>query len=1649
MLVASGCEPPKDPGQGDERCETTIDTQPPALTNSSTAEFGFSSSRGCRLECRLDDGQFEPCDAEHTLSGLSDGEHTFEVRGGGDPTPATVVWTVDTTKPDTTATCPPALVYTGDVDIAIASSEAESTFSCRLDGEAEAGCTSPFLRSGLSIGSHTFTVVATDRAGNKDDAPATCQFTVDTQGPVVTVTFSPSVGDLVAPSGQASFFAPGNVSYACTVNLGGGAQTQDPCTSPISWSGLAHGAPVSLSVTATDSSSSKKGPVTTRTATVDAQGPIIERTAGPGELACPSSSEATRFAFTAGGDEPSGPSTFTCQLDGLAPVNCTSGADQGVFSWTDLDAGPHQLVIVAHDALGNAGPPDTGDFQVADDPDELPMSAVLSGALDKGGTLVTSGSSTVNLGTPYEIVVTAGETSRPAPSVVCTLDGAEVPCTEVALDSSGIDHVFTFHFEGLLDGNAGGESPHQATLEATHACGSVTEASLTWVVDATPPVVDLVAFDPPYVEAGAQSDAVTGPSNTLSFSIFDDESPGSPEPMPYSVECDLPWEGTRACAMTGGPSLPAVTLFFAESFEDLEGPQVVTITAVDEVGNRSETDIHWCVDATPPDIVFEHTPVVGTCEDVDGMAIGLPSGTVDFSLWDDGGCANAGVAEARCTLFSRSQGGVLSVVAGYDEVDCSDLSFELGVEAGLEPLPDGAYSAVVLVTDAVGLTGERWLTFRVDGTPPEIGFESPSHPSPAQPLANVVAAADVGSFVTPYDPSAQPPAFTCTLNGVSQECNDLTYDVAELEETAAGYGLVVSGTDCVGNTAQASLRFFVDRLPPQLVAAPDCDDGVSCAVDVAQHQASLTLSFADAISNVESVECLLDFDAEGNNPDLPSLFPPVFVSCAQLGFLGLPGQSSASEETPRAPQAVTGTISAAELSPGRHKLWYRATDFWGRTSETQVVELTMDATSQPGVRGHVVAIGHDYVEYEGGAAILLGNAVALAPAMGFERPIRVLTLDLGLVDSEQGPDGPPSDVVTSILDARLDEIGGCGWSCYEPHLFIGDALAPDEGLAARLLGRDVLLIYDQNNPEAVAQVGGKPAWQAALREFLDRGGIVIVLDGVVDRAAPEAVLSQTVTILGGPEQPTLLATAGYQLVAGTVRGECGDSPLMNDVGDGAPLYDTAGAVGLWPDPAAGEVFSARILAPGAPRYTPLVLDRKFPTRTDLGPIRLWAFRDGVQRASGLAAFSLPSGELAAVCPLRPDGYATLELPAGGFVTVAALDKTCGCDDGSGVYYEVGACSECAGVCECSGWRTLETIAGVQPLDELLVGRVLEPVEWLGTVNAGADYVDDAAYYSLSDGCQTVSDLPWPEASLELTTACADWSTGVPSVNLVLAAHGASGQVFAYTVASERQAYWDGAQWLVEAFAWPAWISPARVVDVVYDAPPQHDVQETWVDQAFGGFLYGEGLPIDGQVPFWAGVPDPVISFPAALHVSGRLGTDEVADQRVSYVELTEVAAPPAASGPFALEGDDFPSRFVPVFSGPPERVQLSWTDQATGAPLASADGGFVRLGYDVPGFDCLIADGDVLSVTGGSWLVAFPTGDDSLTLPDLATAPELGCWIPTSQPVDDHVTFLDVSPGVDAADMRSAPFYWLEEAWREAGGLTVGTMVRRSTSVRY
>ncbi len=170
----------------------TVDTTPPPIpaivgpggtVATTDATFAFSSEAGASFECRLDGTAFAACASPDGFTGLAQGAHSFQVRAtdtaGNTSAAASRAWSVDTTAPNTTITGgPPARTTNKTATVKFKSTEANSTFKCKLDKGAWTACKSPKTYRNLKKGSHTFQVAATDKAGNADKTPAKRTWTI-------------------------------------------------------------------------------------------------------------------------------------------------------------------------------------------------------------------------------------------------------------------------------------------------------------------------------------------------------------------------------------------------------------------------------------------------------------------------------------------------------------------------------------------------------------------------------------------------------------------------------------------------------------------------------------------------------------------------------------------------------------------------------------------------------------------------------------------------------------------------------------------------------------------------------------------------------------------------------------------------------------------------------------------------------------------------------------------------------------------------------------------------------------------------------------------------------------------------------------------------------------------------------------------------------------------------------------------------------------------------------------------------------------------------------------------------------------------------------------------------------------------------------
>ena len=428
--------------------DTFISTSSPTGTiTTSTAVFNFWADpyTGGMFECSFDGAAFTACSPDMTYSNLADGPHTFAVRARTatktDPTPATRSFTVAVTTPDTTITSGPLnYATTTSLSFGFSASLPGSTFECSLDGAPYTACTSLTSYSGLSQGSHTFSVRA-KKDDRTDLTPATRTFVVDTMVPIVTISSGPYP---ITSLPFAIFHFSANesgVTFTCSINGAPAAA----CTSPFN-GGPATTGPHTFRVYATDAAGNATPAPTLWNWTVDPnytpQTFIDSGPSGP--------TAQTTNVFTFHSDRPG--STFECLVNSGVFTACTTPIS------VSLPDGSHMFSVLAIDAEGNRdASPVTAFFSIDT------VAPVVSITAGPSGTLASTSAN-------FSFTATEG-------TVECRLDGvAFAPCAGGSKSYSGL-----------------APGAHTFDVRSTDPAGNQDVESRSWTVDTTVPTTTITS----------------------------------------------------------------------------------------------------------------------------------------------------------------------------------------------------------------------------------------------------------------------------------------------------------------------------------------------------------------------------------------------------------------------------------------------------------------------------------------------------------------------------------------------------------------------------------------------------------------------------------------------------------------------------------------------------------------------------------------------------------------------------------------------------------------------------------------------------------------------------------------------------------------------------------------------------------------------------------------------------------------------------------------------------------------------------------------------------------------------------------------------------------------------------------------------------
>jgi len=239
-----------------------INSAPSGTINTTSASISFSVTDnfpGAVAYCSLDNAVFAACTSPYSMSNLAQGAHNVKIyaqdKASNKSATQTISFSVNTAvaMPSIAISqMPAAFSNSASASFLFSGSSTDSTiasYQCSMDNSAFAACTSPKSYSGLTEGSHSFSVKSVDATGQMS-SPANYSFSVDTTKPSVPTVSSNQISPTVSTSLNLTFNstdASGVAKYECKLDAGAFAT----CVSPQAFTGLSV-ASHSFAVRATD-----------------------------------------------------------------------------------------------------------------------------------------------------------------------------------------------------------------------------------------------------------------------------------------------------------------------------------------------------------------------------------------------------------------------------------------------------------------------------------------------------------------------------------------------------------------------------------------------------------------------------------------------------------------------------------------------------------------------------------------------------------------------------------------------------------------------------------------------------------------------------------------------------------------------------------------------------------------------------------------------------------------------------------------------------------------------------------------------------------------------------------------------------------------------------------------------------------------------------------------------------------------------------------------------------------------------------------------------------------------------------------------------------------------------------------------------------
>ncbi len=687
-----------------EAPETVLTVVPPQIDNSTTTaiEFEAPGEVGATFECGLDGAVFAACTSPYTAMDLLDGNHVFRVRakdaaGNFDQSAALHNWEVDSVSPDTVIDTGPAGVVgatTATFTFSSPGAGAGATFACHLDNAPFGPCLSPRTFVGLADGAHTFEVRVTDVLGNTDPSPARRQWSIDSTGPVTSITVRPdNPSSDLTPTFE--FTANEPSTFECQID---GQVPYAPCASPYTAPAVAAGTRF-FRIRATDAINNR-GAEATYEWVIDAAGPVTTITGGPdGPVA------STTATFNWNTTEPA---TFCYRFTGDAADTCTAAlAGSGTVTRPGLMQGAQTFTVTATDGLGNVGAPAVRNFSVdtigpavmitvgpsntvatVSNPFTFtsPEPATFCHKVDTLGEVCTAtpaltSSVTINapdgahtldvvardaLGNRTAVPATRAwtvDTQRPATTIMTgPVQGSTLDTGDATVDlTSSEPSTICWRINGGAETcSAAGAAAFTATLtgqadgvinftaRASDAIGFGPTVCRTWTVDTVRPTV--------MITGGPAMGATVGQADTT-FAITSSE----PATICWQFNA-LPQQCSAAGVVTFSPGAAALP----------QGVNTFAVFARDLIGDGATVNRSWTIDSVRPTMTITAGPGAGTTTASNIATFTVTSSEAATICWRFGGgaeaCSAAGVMMVDAISPALPDGGALFEAYGRDSV---------------------------------------------------------------------------------------------------------------------------------------------------------------------------------------------------------------------------------------------------------------------------------------------------------------------------------------------------------------------------------------------------------------------------------------------------------------------------------------------------------------------------------------------------------------------------------------------------------------------------------------------------------------------------------------------------------------------------------------------------------------------------------------------------------------------------------------------------------------------------------------------------------------------------------------------------------------------------------------------------------------------